>query len=189
LLTRLGLGPPSGQRSGRSLSKVLYNAAMKEDAAIDQGVRRIAKLLKAAVQFLGVPHRQIERSMGLSTGYLSRIFSGKVELRMEHVLGICAAVNLSPGAFFEAAYPLRELDRNTARLVAALRELMPESEEPLPKGELTAARKAGPSREALARERARDRIFSRAKLATQMLEDALAELGNEDLDFDFEEDL
>jgi transcriptional regulator with XRE-family HTH domain len=166
---------------------------MKEDAAIDQDVRRVAKLLKAAVQFLGVPHRQIERSMGLSTGYLSRIFSGKVELRVEHVLGICAAVNLSPGAFFEAAYPLRELDRNTARLVAALRELMPESEGLLSKGELAAARKGNPARAvALARERSRDRIISQARLATQMLDAVLAELDDKEIDFEedvFEEDL
>lgn len=95
----------------------------------DDQVTRMAQMLKAAVRFTGVSHRQIEREMGLSTGYLSRILSGKVELRMQHVLGICKAIGLPAGAFFEAAFPRRDYDRQTERLVAALQELMPEPED------------------------------------------------------------
>jgi len=107
----------------------------------DKDVIRVAQMLKAAVRFTGVSHRKIEREMGLSTGYLSRILSGKVELRIQHVLGVCRAIGLPPSAFFEAAYPSRELEPETARLVAALQELLP-AEDAAPRAK---ARKAGPA--------------------------------------------
>jgi transcriptional regulator with XRE-family HTH domain len=96
----------------------------------DKDVARVAQMLKAAVRFSGISHRKIEREMELSTGYLSRILSGKVELRIQHVLGVCRAIGLPPSAFFEAAYPSREMDPETARLVAALQELLPAEDAP-----------------------------------------------------------
>ncbi|HET9225831.1 MAG TPA: hypothetical protein VFR31_04150 [Thermoanaerobaculia bacterium] len=91
----------------------------------DQEISRITRMLKAAVRFAGVPHRQIEREMDMSTGYLSRILSGKVELRVQHVLGVCQAIGMPAAAFFEAAYPARQFNPETSRLVAALQELLP----------------------------------------------------------------
>lgn len=96
----------------------------------DKDVVRVTQMLKAAVRFTGIPHRKIEREMELSTGYLSRILSGKVELRIQHVLGVCRAIGLPPSAFFEAAYPSREMESETARLVAALQELLPAEDAP-----------------------------------------------------------
>lgn len=110
----------------------------------DNEVSRVTRMLKAAVRFAGVSHRRIERDMGLSTGYLSRILGGKVELRVQHVLGICRSIGLPVAAFLEAAYPRREFDPETARLVAALQELLPAEEEAAPRGK--AARKAAPAR-------------------------------------------
>lgn len=142
---------------------------MAEENPVEQNVQRVTKLMKAAVQLLGVSHRQIERTMGLSTGYLSRILSGKVELRVEHVLGICAAINLPPGAFFEAAFPVRDHDLETARLVAALRELMPESED--------AARPV--PRSVSAADRAQKRSAARARMASRILELVLTNMDKE----------
>ena len=119
----------------------------------DQEISRVTRMLKAAVRFAGVPHRKIERDMDMSTGYLSRILSGKVELRVQHVLGICRAIGMPAAAFFEAAYPARQFDPDTSRLVAALQELLPAedgvaprsrpSEKPAPPP--APVRKAGPS--------------------------------------------
>lgn len=144
-----------------------------DDQALQENVRRVARLLRSAVQFLGVSHRQIERSMEMSTGYLSRIFSGKVELRVEHVLGVCAAINLPPAAFFEAAFPSRDFDRDTARLVAALRELMPETDATSP-----AARGL-----AVDRERAQAQA-SRARVASKIVELVLSTMDGEDIRWD-----
>ena len=99
----------------------------------DQDISRVTRMLKAAVRFAGVPHRKIERDMEMSTGYLSRILSGKVELRVQHVLGVCRAIGMPPAAFFEAAYPARQFDPETSRLVAALQELLPAEDSVAPR--------------------------------------------------------
>ena len=142
----------------------------------DKDVDRVTQMLKAAVRFTGVPHRTIEREMGLSTGYLSRILSGKVELRIQHVLGVCRAIGLPPAAFFEAAYPSRELDPATARLVAALQELLP--------AEDAAPRSAAPRRPAAARPPARKTGKPAPQTATsqlrRLLEAVLVEMQEQD---------
>jgi transcriptional regulator with XRE-family HTH domain len=97
------------------------------DADKDE-VARITRALKTIVQLRTVPHRYIEDQMGLSTGYLSRIFSGKVVLRVEHILGVCRAVKIPPGGFFEAVYPPEEYDSEMESLIAALQELLPGEE-------------------------------------------------------------
>ena len=91
-------------------------------------VARITRALKTIVQLRNVPHRIIESEMGLSTGYLSRIFSGKVVLRVEHILGVCRSVKIPAGGFFEAVYPPEEYDSDMESLIAGLQELLPGEE-------------------------------------------------------------
>jgi transcriptional regulator with XRE-family HTH domain len=146
----------------------------------DKDVVRVAQMLKAAVRFTGFSHRKIEREMGLSTGYLSRILSGKVELRIQHVLGVCRAIGLPPSAFFEAAYPSRELDPETARLVAALQELLP-AEDAAPRAK---ARKASPARPPAARKTGKQATSTATSQLRRLLEAVLVEMQEGD-----EEDL
>jgi len=68
-------------------------------------VVRIAEALSTAIRLSRVSYRQIERSLGLSSGYLTRILKGQVELRMNHVLNVCEVIGLPPGSFFSALYP------------------------------------------------------------------------------------
>jgi len=136
-------------------------------------------MLKAAVRFSGISHRKIEREMELSTGYLSRILSGKVELRIQHVLGVCRAIGLPPSAFFEAAYPSREMDPETARLVAALQELLP-AEDAAPRAK---ASKAAPSRPpAAARQTGKQAPQTATSQLRRLLEAVLAEMEEQDED-------
>lgn len=148
----------------------------------DKDVIRVAQMLKAAVRFTGVSHRKIEREMSLSTGYLSRILSGKVELRIQHVLGVCRAIGLPPSAFFEAAYPSRELDPETARLVAALQELLP-AEDAAPRAK---ARKAGPAPRPPARKAGKQTAQTATTQLRRLLEAVLLEMQGQD-DEDLEE--
>jgi len=149
----------------------------------DKDVVRVAQMLKAAVRFTGVSHRKIEREMGLSTGYLSRILSGKVELRIQHVLGVCRAIGLPPSAFFEAAYPSRELDPETARLVAALQELLP-AEDAAPRAK---ARKAGPAPRPPARKAGKLTAQTATTQLRRLLEAVLLEMQQGQDDEDLEE--
>lgn len=68
-------------------------------------VARILNLLRTAMRLLGLSNREVERRMGLSPSYLSRLFGGTIELKVEHVLAISKAIGLDPAEFFHLAYP------------------------------------------------------------------------------------
>ena len=70
-------------------------------------VERLLNVLRTSVRLLGLTSREIERRLGLTPSYVSRIFSGTIELKMEHVLAITRAIGLQPWEFFELAYPQR----------------------------------------------------------------------------------
>ena len=67
--------------------------------------QRILDLLRTLIRILGLSNREIERRIGLSPSYLSRLFGGYLELKFEHVLEIGRALGLKPKEVFELAYP------------------------------------------------------------------------------------
>jgi transcriptional regulator with XRE-family HTH domain len=69
--------------------------------------QRLLSLLRVAMRMLDVSNREIEKKLGLSYGYLSRLFSGSIELKVEHILQILEILGLTPGEFFQLAYPRR----------------------------------------------------------------------------------
>jgi transcriptional regulator with XRE-family HTH domain len=74
-------------------------------------------IIRTAMRILGFKNADVERQLGWSTSYLSRLFSGGIELRFEHVLDISRALGLRPDELFRFAYP----DRNETPSEAALR--------------------------------------------------------------------
>ena len=78
-----------------------------EETEIDVSaeVHRVTAALRSAIRLSGVSHRHIERTLYLSTGYLTRILAGQVELRMRLVLGVCRVIGVPPGNFFAALFP------------------------------------------------------------------------------------
>ena len=62
------------------------------------------RLLETAVQVSGIPRRQLETSLGVSRGYLTQVFGGRIELKLRHIEAILAEIGLDPAAFFELAY-------------------------------------------------------------------------------------
>lgn len=93
---------------------------------------RIAAALRTAIRLSGISHRQVERELGLSTGYLTRILAGQVELRVRHVLEICRVIGLSPDRFFGALFPLQDGPESMARLERGLAQLHPPPGRPAP---------------------------------------------------------
>lgn len=63
------------------------------------------QVLKTIMRVLGYTNRDIERKLGLSSSYLSRLFSGGLELRFEHIVNIARAMGLEPQEVFYFAYP------------------------------------------------------------------------------------
>lgn len=68
-------------------------------------IERILTVLRTSMRILGVTNREIEKRLGVSVGYLSRLFHGSVELKVEHVLAITQAIGLHPAEFFHLLYP------------------------------------------------------------------------------------
>jgi len=56
----------------------------------NQDIRWILDTLKTSMRLLEITNREVETRMEWSHGYLSRIFSGTIELRVEHVVEIVA---------------------------------------------------------------------------------------------------
>ena len=101
---------------------------MNEDEVV-----RLTNLLSAAVKFSNITQREVERKLGLSSGSLSRLFSGGIELKIKHILDICEVIGFPAARFFHAAYPQREEESGEAwRLQRLLEQLHPAKEEKQP---------------------------------------------------------
>ena len=117
---------------------------MNEDEVV-----RLTNLLAAAVKFSNTTQREVERKLGLSSGSLSRLFSGGIELKVKHILDVCEVIGFPASRFFHAAYPQREEESGEAwRLQRLLEQLHPAKDReretaPPPVDENPAA--AGPS--------------------------------------------
>lgn len=94
---------------------------MNEDEVV-----RLTNLLSAAVKFSNITQREVERKLGLSSGSLSRLFSGGIELKIKHILDVCEVIDFPPSRFFRAAYPQRDEESGDAwRLQRLLEQLHP----------------------------------------------------------------
>jgi transcriptional regulator with XRE-family HTH domain len=68
-------------------------------------------VLKTAMRVLGVTVRELEKRVGLSSSYLSRLLAGKLPLRFDHVIQITHALGLEPAHLFHEAFPFRRPGR------------------------------------------------------------------------------
>jgi len=62
-------------------------------------------MLKTAMRVLGFTNRDVERHLGLSSSYLSRLFSGMIELKLQHIVDIARAIGMEPEEILYLAYP------------------------------------------------------------------------------------
>jgi transcriptional regulator with XRE-family HTH domain len=74
-------------------------------ASIDDEIERVTALLSTVIKVANVTKRELEKELGASGGYLSRLLSGKMGLSIRHILLICAAIGMEPAEFFHLAYP------------------------------------------------------------------------------------
>jgi transcriptional regulator with XRE-family HTH domain len=94
---------------------------------VQDEIQRLLYLLRVAMRMLDVSNREVEKKLGLSYGYLSRLFSGSIELKIEHILQILDVLGLTPAEFFHLAYPRRNMPPSeaAARLHSILEALGP----------------------------------------------------------------
>lgn len=72
---------------------------------IEDEVRRAAKLLEALIQVTGMSPEELEKRLEASPGYVGRLLSGRVELKLRHVLAILRILEIEPALFFQTLYP------------------------------------------------------------------------------------
>lgn len=66
--------------------------------------QHILNVLRTVMRVLGYRNADLERKLGLSTSYLSRLFSGGIELRFEHIVDLAGAMGLRVDEIFRFAY-------------------------------------------------------------------------------------
>lgn len=81
----------------------------------------LAKVLKTIIHTLGLSLREVERRLKLSRGYLTRLFAGEMDLKVDHVVEIAEAIGIPPEEIFQLAYP--QTGREASPQVARLREV------------------------------------------------------------------
>jgi transcriptional regulator with XRE-family HTH domain len=97
----------------------------------DAEITRVTELLKTVVRVAGLSHREIEKRLGQSPGYLSRLFAGAIELKLKHIIDILAVIKVEPHEFFQLAYPRQTgVMSATARQARDLLTLFPPGGEP-----------------------------------------------------------
>jgi transcriptional regulator with XRE-family HTH domain len=83
--------------------------------------QRLITLLRSTLRVLGLSNREVAFRLGMSPSYLSKLFAGVSDLRLDHVIRICRAAELEPAEFFNLAYPRQPANSRAAR---KLRELL-----------------------------------------------------------------
>jgi transcriptional regulator with XRE-family HTH domain len=91
---------------------------------------RLLELLRKAMRMLDVRHRELAKRLKVSPSYLSRLFNGGIDLKVEHLVRMINALGLQPSEFFRMAYP--DTAVQPSRAAAALRGLLPDASAPLP---------------------------------------------------------
>ncbi len=87
-------------------------------------------VLRATIRALGFTNREIEIRLGVSRGYLTRLFAGTMELRFDHVTEIAEALGVDADELFRLAYPPSR--KPAAPEVLRLRERLGGPEPPPP---------------------------------------------------------
>lgn len=71
---------------------------------INDDLRRCAKMLESVVRMSGMSARQLEERLDYGAGTVTRLFSGKIELKLRHILLILEEVGIPPSQFFREAF-------------------------------------------------------------------------------------
>jgi len=68
-------------------------------------IEHLIQTLRTAMRVLGFTNAEIERRLGVSGGYLTRLFGGVMELRFEHIIDISRAMGLELEEILHIAFP------------------------------------------------------------------------------------
>ena len=68
-------------------------------------VEQLTEVFKILLRFSKVRHRNIEERLGFSGGYMSRLLSGKIDLKISHVMSLAEILDIRLHELFAIAFP------------------------------------------------------------------------------------
>lgn len=89
---------------------------------LEEEVGRLTDLLHGYMRFRHRTVRDVERDLGWGRGTLNRIFAGRSELKLRHILEVAATLDLTPEDFFHMAYAVMPKGSTTVERVIAMIE-------------------------------------------------------------------
>jgi transcriptional regulator with XRE-family HTH domain len=104
---------------------------------------QLTEVLKILLRFSKVRHRDIEERLGLSGGYMSRLLSGKIDIKISHVLRLAEILDIRLHELFAIAFPEEGAGRPSPGL-QHIRKVFPNLVPPVLGAEPADAQAAGP---------------------------------------------
>jgi transcriptional regulator with XRE-family HTH domain len=77
------------------------------EVTIEDEIRQASRLLESLIQAAGVSEAELEQRLDVSPGYLGRVLSGEIELKLRHILSILRGLEIEPALYFESLYPVQ----------------------------------------------------------------------------------
>lgn len=68
-------------------------------------VQHMLNVLRSVIRGLGYNYQDVAKKLGLSSGYMSRLFSGKIDLKFQHIVDISRVLGFEPEEIYHLAYP------------------------------------------------------------------------------------
>lgn len=95
----------------------------------DEQVDHLLQLLRILLRLSKVLNRDIEKKLGFSQGYLSRLLSGKIDVKISHILDLSAILGIYPHELFAIALAPRRpgLSQGLSQLQKLMPHLVPPS--------------------------------------------------------------
>ena len=91
---------------------------------VEDDIRRCAKMLESVVRMDGLSARQLEEKLGYGAGTVNRLFSGKIELKLRHILLILEVIGIPPSQFFHEVFPEDDRPRSEPEMASRLLDLL-----------------------------------------------------------------
>jgi hypothetical protein len=76
-----------------------------DSSSMESETEHMLTAMKTAMRILGYKNRHFERQLELSSSYMTRLFSGQIELKFRHIVDLAQVMGLETGEFLRFAYP------------------------------------------------------------------------------------
>ncbi|MGH9362611.1 MAG: helix-turn-helix domain-containing protein [Thermoanaerobaculia bacterium] len=80
---------------------------MNPTPVVELAVERIRRALRRRIRDEGKSLREVEDRLGVGRDYLSQLLRGSMDLKAKHLFALFEVLEMEPGEFFLALFPVR----------------------------------------------------------------------------------